>query len=109
MSAGNAASIRSTGRSSPITPVEATNTSCGDAPNASATLVAVCSVTRYPAAPVKALALPELTIMALARPEPAAIALMHQSTGAAVHCERVKTPATALRGASSASITSSRP
>ena len=58
-------------------------------------------------APVKALALPELTISARAFP-PARCA-RHQSTGAEGHFERVNTPATAAGSSNSAIITSVRP
>ena len=46
MSPGSAASMYSTGRSSPMTPVEATSTSWAGAPSAPATDAAVCSATR---------------------------------------------------------------
>ena len=45
-SPGSAASMHSTGRSSPMTPVEATSTSWAGAPSAPATDAAVCSATR---------------------------------------------------------------
>ena len=48
-------------------------------------------------------------MMARPRPELAARACRHQSTGAAVHSDRVNTPATVLPGGISASITSSLP
>ena len=108
VSAGSAASTRSTGRSSAMTPVEATSTSWAAAPSAPATDSAVCWAAAYPDWPVKALAFPELTITARPRPPLDASACRHQSTGAAVHSDRVKTPATVLPGGNSASIRSSR-
>ena len=113
-SAPIAATIRSAGSGSPITPVEATKTCPTGTPSASAAAPAVASTAARPFEPVKALALPELT--RIAKP-PSAAALAgapasfssHQSTGPERVADRVKTPAIAAPGATSASITSSRP
>ena len=92
---------------SPITPVEAMKISFGVAPIVLAAASATSSTALIPAWPVKALALPELTISARALP-PLSWAL-HQSTGADGHFERVNTPATAAGSSNSAIITSVRP
>ena len=92
---------------SPITPVEARNTSAGLQPATLAAISAVSLVAARPDLPVKALALPELTTSALARP--LLIRSRHQSTAADGHFERVKTPDTAVPGSNSASRTSVRP
>ena len=92
---------------SPITPVEARNTSPGLQPVACAAISAVSLVAALPDLPVKALALPELTTSARARPP--LTCSRHQSTGADGHFERVKTPATAVPSSSKASSTSVRP
>src|SRR5213592_3006088 len=92
---------------SPITPVDARNTSDGLQPAALAAMSAVSLVAARPDLPVKALALPELTTSAPAAP--ALRCARHQSTGADGHFDRVKTPATAVPGSSSASRTSVRP
>jgi hypothetical protein len=67
--------------------------SFGVAPMVFAAATATSSTALIPAWPVKALALPELTMSARALP-PLSWAL-HQSTGAEGHLERVKTLATA--------------
>src|SRR5581483_6304506 len=79
---------------SPITPVEARNTSFGRQPSASATIAAESFTVSRPRLPVKALALPELTRSPRALPPESAA--LHQSTGADGHFERVKTPATSV-------------
>ena len=107
--------MRSAGSGSPITPVEATKTWSGGTPSAPAVAATVASTAARPFAPVKALALPELT--RIAKPPAGRSAAIcsassfssHQSTGAERVAERVKTPAIAAPGAISASITSSRP
>ena len=77
------------GSGSPITPVEARNTSPGLQPAALAASSAVNLQASRPVLPVKALALPELTTSARA----AALSLSrHHSTGADGHFERVNTP-----------------
>ena len=60
--------MQSTGSGSPITPVEARKTSRSAQPKRRAAAAAVRSTASTPAAPVKALALPELTTMARAVP-----------------------------------------
>jgi hypothetical protein len=94
-------------RGSPITPVEARNTSPGLQPAALAVRLPVNFVASRPFLPVKALALPELTTSARAVP-PLSWA-RHQSTGAEGHLERVNTPATVVPLSKTASRTSVRP
>ena len=90
-----------------MTPVEARNTSAGRQPTASAARSAVIRVAALPVFPVKALALPELTTSARARPPP--IRPRHHSTGAEGHLERVNTPATLVGLSKATSNTSVRP
>src|SRR3981189_1866704 len=104
---GNALTILSAGGGSPITPVEEMKTSRGLQPNSSAAAAAVRSQTSRPVRPVKTLALPELTT--IARTEPPGRQARHQSARAAGGAEWVNPPAIVVPGASSASITSSRP
>ena len=56
--------MRSCGSGSPITPVEEENTRRAGTPSARATAPVTASTERCPAAPVKALALPEFTTIA---------------------------------------------
>ncbi len=56
--------IRSIGRSTPITPVLATNTSCGDIPSFLAVKSAISIASASPRSPVQALAQPEFTTTA---------------------------------------------
>ena len=104
--------IRSSGRRSPITPVEERKTCRRGRSSSVATALAQRCVLSSPAAPVKALALPEFTRIAkplsAAQSVAAAMFCSHQSTGAARVADRVKTPAIALPAAISASITSGR-
>ena len=98
---------------SPITPVEARNTSPELHPTALAAIDAVSAVACRPVLPVKALALPEFTTSARANPpledlSPFSLA-RHHSTGADGHFDLVKTPATAVPLSITASITSVRP
>src|SRR5258708_25833534 len=58
---GRAALIRSAGGGSPMTPVEAINTSRGTQSNSRAAVAAELSTTWRPARPVQTLALPDLT------------------------------------------------
>ena len=92
---------------SPITPVEARNTSLGLQPTALAAIEAVSVVACRPVLPVKALALPEFTTSARAWPRPSLA--RHHSTGADGHFDWVKTPATAVPLSITASSTSVRP
>ena len=91
---------------SPITPVDARNTSPSEHPTAAAAAFAVSSVAARPFCPVNALALPELTTSALALP-PARFA-RQKSTGAEGHFDVVKTPATAAGLSNTISMTSVR-
>src|SRR3981081_855125 len=83
---------------SPITPVEARNTSLGLQPSALAAIEAVRAAARRPGLPVKALALPEFTTSARANAAledlPWLSLARHHSTGADGHFDWVKTPAT---------------
>ena len=90
-----------------MTPVEAMKISLVCAPIALAAASATCATAAAPTPPVKALALPELTISARADPRPRWA--RHQSTGAEGHLDRVNTPATAAGRSKSASMTSVRP
>ena len=103
----NAGGVLSAGGGSPITPVEEMKTSFGSHPSRRAAVAAVASTTSLPTRPVKVFEFPELTTMPRAMPP--ARHSRHHKTGAPAVNERVKTPAMVLPGASSASITSSRP
>ncbi len=107
---------------SPITPVEARNTSPGLHAAALAAMSAVSAVDCRPVLPVKALALPELTTSARAKPPlkprlkpplaedlPPPSLARHHSTGAEGHFDWVKTPATVVPLSMIASSTSVRP
>ena len=85
-------------------PVEATKTSAAGERMRRAAASAVARVALSPASPVKALAFPALTTSARARPRPRTRRL--HSTGAAAVREVVKTPATAVPGASSTRLRS---
>src|ERR1700736_4156409 len=100
-------SKRSAGSGSPITPVDARNTSPGLQPAAWLASFAVNAVAARPVLPVNALALPEFTTSARALP-PFSLA-RHHSTGAEGHFERVSTPATVVPLSNKASSTSVRP
>ena len=98
---------------SPMTPVEAKNTSLTLQPTAFAAICAVSAVDCLPVLPVKALALPEFTTSARANPPledpPLASFARHHSTGADGHLDLVKTPATVVPLSITASSTSVRP
>src|SRR6185312_5436689 len=94
-------------RGSPITPVEARNTSAGRQPTARAVMSAVNLQAWRPFFPVKALAFPELTTSARCL-APLRCARDH-STGADGHLERVKTPATVVPWSNNTNSTSVRP
>src|SRR5712675_1922879 len=81
---------------SPITPVEARNTSPGRQPMARAAIWAVNWQAWRPVLPVKALALPELTTSARADALLPLRLARHHSTGAEGHFDLVKTPAAAV-------------
>src|SRR5258707_3358033 len=95
---------------SPITPVDARNTSLGLHPSALAAIEAVSGVACRPVLPVKALALPEFTTSARANPPledlPPLSLARHHSTGADGHFDWVKTPATVVPLSMTASSTS---
>ncbi len=97
---------------SPITPVEARNTSWVPHASALAAIEAVSVVACRPVLPVKALALPEFTTSARADPPleaPLRLNLArHHSTGADGHFDLVKTPATVVPLSMTASSTSVR-
>src|SRR5262245_17845214 len=82
---------------SPMTPVEAWKISLGRHLAWPATALASAVTVFTPALPVKALALPELTMRARALPPLSFSA--HQSTGAERDFELVRTPATEVPGA----------
>ena len=90
-----------------MTPVEATKTCFRGQPKSFAAAATVRPTEATPGAPVKALALPELTT--IARTLPPLSAARHHSTGAEAIDEVVNTPATVVPDASSASMRSSRP
>ncbi len=90
-----------------MTPVEETKTSVGSHPSSRAVVVAVVSTSSFPGPPVKTFELPELTTTP--RTLPPKRQSRHQRTGGPAVIDRVNTPATALPGASSASIRSFRP
>src|ERR1700709_1953260 len=94
---------------SPMTPVEARNTSSTLQPAALAAIDAVKAVDCLPLLPVKALALPEFTTSARAEDLPPASLARHHSTGADGHFDLVKTPATVVPSSITASNTSVRP
>src|SRR5580704_19184011 len=89
---GRAAETRSAGGGSPMTPVEAMNTSFGSQPRRPAAVAAVDSTTCRPARPVNTLALPELTT--IARILPPGRHSRHQITGCPGIVDWVNTPAT---------------
>src|SRR5215472_11131532 len=86
--------IFSDGNGSPITPVEARNTSDALQSTTAAAASATARVPAWPAWPVKALALPLLTTRARACPPFSW--LRHHSTGADAVLDSVKTPATSV-------------
>ena len=100
------ASTRSIGSGTPITPVEPTATCAGSRPVSSAASSCIRAASRRPAAPVAALALPELT--ATARSAARSQRSRQSSTGAAWVPERVKRAALVASGESQASSATSR-
>ena len=102
--AGSAATIFSPAGGSPMTPVEEMKTSRARQPTSRAMARAVSSTTARPRRPVKVFELPELTTRARALP-PLRQA-RHHSTGAPAVSERVKTPAIAVPGSSTATMRS---
>ena len=94
------ASALSIGNGTPITPVEATNTSDGAQPVAPATLAAIASTAARPRLPVKAFELPALTTSA--RAVPSVNAARHHSTSGEGHLLLVVTPATVVPASNAA-------
>ena len=107
---GTLAVMRSCGRGSPMTPVEEEKTRLAGMPSAVATEPVTSATDLSPVLPVKALELPELTMIAAPAPAGTFIAsLSWQSrTQPERVVDRVKTPAIAVPGASRTSITSLR-
>ncbi len=103
---GSAATSFSCGSTSPITPVEATNTCFAGQPTIFAAASAVAAQASRPALPVNTLALPAFTTTTRARP--AFSDARHQSTGAPGHLFEVNTPATVLPLGTSIMTTSVR-
>ncbi len=100
-------SNRSASRGSPITPVEAMNTSFSAQPAAWVAICTVRATASRPRRPVKALALPELTTRA--RAEPPVRASRHQSTGAEGHFRASEHARAFVPGSSPTNSTSVRP
>ena len=108
-SSSTLAVMRSCGSGSPITPVEEEKTRASGRPVAAATAEVTARVDSMPLRPVKALELPEFTMIAAPSSEVAPILAWQSSTGAERVAERVKTPAMVLPASSRASMTSVRP
>ena len=106
IAAGKAALSASTGRTSPITPVEKGKTSVGDICVSSDSAEQLCSQATIPGSPVPAFALPEL--MRMYRALIASLLRSATSTGAALNAFWVKTAAVALPSLISISVRSSR-
>ena len=104
--ASNPASALSIGSGTPITPVEATNTSDGWQPSCAAVRAAIASTAARPRLPVKALELPALTTSPRARPSTSAS--RHHSTSGDGQRLLVSTPATLVPSASSTKVRSQR-
>src|SRR6266849_1635376 len=90
---GSARRIFSSGRGTPITPVEQTNNSFGIQPSRFAASATVRSAAAWPAAPVAQLALPAFTTTARMRPLDARKCSLEMRTGAATTRFCVKTAA----------------
>ena len=105
--AGRAATMRSTGSGSMMTPVENGSTSCAAQATVPATAAQTVCASASPAAPVPALALPALTMSARIG-ERSARCWRQMLTGAAQKRFCVNTPATCVPGARLASSRSSR-
>ena len=99
--------MRSAGRTSPITPVEARKTCVAGQPASAPAALAVAFTVATPARPVKTLALPALTTSA--RPRPLCSTERHQSIGAPGQRLRVKTPATVVPRGKTIIMRSRRP
>ena len=107
--AGIARQIISTGRCSPMTPVENGSTVDSSTPQAAATASAQARASARPRGPVPALALPVLISRYRGAPPQAAKACLASVTGAAQNALRVNTAAQCVPGASSTRTRSSRP
>src|SRR3989442_10711946 len=90
---GNARRIFSSGKGTPITPVEQTNNSCGAQPRHFAASATVRSAAAWPATPVAQFALPAFTTTARMRPFDARRCFLEMRTGAATTRFCVKTAA----------------
>ena len=97
----------SIGSSLPITPVEQTTTSPASMPSARAVSLAIVRASSRPWAPVQALALPELTTTARARPS--ARCSRDTSTGAAARRLFVNAPAAVASPSQASSARSGAP
>ena len=104
--ASSPASARSIGSGTPITPVEATNTSEGWQPRCAAVRAAMASTAARPRLPVKALELPALTTSA--RAWPSTSASRHHSTSGEGQRDWVSTPATDVPAGSVTKVRSQR-
>ena len=103
--------MRAAGSGSPMTPVELENTRFTGTPSAWATAPVTVSTAFCPCAPVKALALPEFTMIAapvLLSGTPFSLAWQSRIEAARVE-DFVNAPAMAVPGARRTSITSVRP
>jgi hypothetical protein len=105
--AGSAATSRSTGSGSMITPVEYGSTWSTGQPTSLAAAAQVACASASPRSPVPALALPALITSARSAP-PAARCSRHTITGAAQNRFRVNTPAAAVPGSHTTTTTSLR-
>ena len=105
--AGSAATSRSTGSGSMITPVEYVSTSCSGQARIDAKAAAVVAASATPRSPVPAFALPALTTSPRSRPLAARCA-RQSATGAAWKRFCVNTPAASVPGSQTTTSTSSR-
>src|SRR5580692_5542765 len=107
--AGAAFRMRSTGRGTPITPVEQTTTCFAPQPSSSATRLAVAREATMPPGPTEQLAFPELTITARIAPAEARTCSRDSTTGGACTRFCVKTAAADAEGSETISATSRTP
>src|SRR4029077_148204 len=106
---GAAFRMRSTGRGTPITPVEQTPPCCAPQPRSAATRSAVAREATMPPGPTEQLAFPELTITARIAPAEARTCSRDSTTGGACTKFCVKTAAADAGGSETISATSSVP
>ncbi len=97
----------STGSGTPITPVDAANTSCAAQPSSRAASATCAAQASAPACPVKALLFPAFTTSPRARPPPFNTRRQCSTSGDG-HLERVSTAATLVPCANASSVTSAR-